>query len=119
MLIRCKRYMDFMYKSLEGSAYQLHFTHEKGICLSPFKKYKALVLDGVCVSWCEADGKLEWGKILDVGQEYYHIAISNIDCWDLLQILEDWHNETEEMMMLCYRVSRELTDDQNGLSEDE
>ncbi len=103
--------MDFMYKSLEGSVYQLHFTHDKGICLSPFKKYKALVLDGVCVSWCESGGKLEWKEILAVDKDYYYIAISNIDCWDLLQILETWHNETEDLLMLCYQPST-----QNGLS---
>lgn len=106
--------MDFMYKVPGGIAYQLHFTCDKGLCLSPFKKYKAIIIDGQCVSWCEYNDTLDYSPSFKIPKGSDYKVLDNIDCWDLFLIFESEHNRAEDLLELCYDRSspkNELTDD--------
>ena len=96
-----------MFKHKVGSAYQLCFSTE-GLCLSPFKKYSALLVDGKCVDWCEHDvRKLNLKKVRDFDNDYKYIV--NLDCWDILTILESEFNHTDELEVMCYPLENELS----------
>lgn len=100
--------MDFMFKDKVGGAYQLRFSTE-GLCLSPFKKYDAIVVDGKCLDWCEQgvrDANLKTIPNFDSDFKY----IVNLSCWDIFTILESEFNHTDELVELCYEL-------ENGLSE--
>ncbi len=92
--------MDFHFKRRQGNVYQLAF-EPRGLCLSPSKKYSVLILWGKCVSWCVLnEGKLEYSIVAMLGFDY--IVVSNLDCWDILQVLEADHVHLEDMLDLCY-----------------
>ena len=96
-------HMDFMLKCKDRCGYQLQFSEESGLCLSIFKEYKALIVFGTCISWCECDGgNLDYTSIVADFKEHSYVVVSNINCWDLLTILESDYNRNDELIELCY-----------------
>lgn len=100
--------MDFIFKCRLGCGYQLRFSSE-GICLSPFKKYDALIVDGKCLDWCEQGvRKLNLKLVADFDKDFKYIA--NLNCWDILTILESEFNHTDELEEICYPLENELSE---------
>lgn len=96
--------MDFHYKHRQSNTYQLRL-EGFGHCLSPFKKYNALILFGVCVSWCEqGNGKLEYKLVVLLEDTFTYMVLNNLDCWDILQMLEADHVHCDDALELCYEI---------------
>ena len=94
--------MDFMFKHNEGLIYRLYFTTE-GLCLSPFKKYSVVIIFGICVNWCEGGTSGLDLKIPVAAEIHDYKVIANLNCWDLLTILESEFNHTDELLEMCYK----------------
>ena len=99
-----------MFKHIEASGYQIKFTTE-GLCVSPFKTYSAVIIFGQCVTWCEGSTKNLDLSIPVAAKIHDYKVVANLNCWDLLTILESEFNRTEELLEMCYPLPK------NELSE--
>lgn len=82
--------------------------------MSPFKKYKAMILFGKCVSWCDEVSNLDYSMPAKLGTDtFYYMVLSNLNCWDLLQILESEYVHVDDAIELCYDLKNESEDDKD------
>lgn len=111
--------MDFMFNYRDGvNVWQLSFSNRQGVCLSPFKRYAALVIAGELADWAEmTSGKLNlnWSKTFDLEKDHTYHVVGNLTCWDLLDLMEAEHITVDCLLDMCYPPP----DEQNGLSGDE
>ncbi len=99
--------MDFMFKHSEGLTYRIHFVTE-GMCLSIFKSYSAVVMFGQCISWCEGSVENLDLSIPVRAKIHNYKVLANLNCWDLLLVLESEFNHTDELVEMCFK--NELSD---------
>lgn len=70
---------------------------------------------GKCIGWCEEEtGKLDYSIPVSFGKDWNYKVLANLNCWDLLTILESDYNRTEELLELCYHFK---TDSSSQSSE--
>ena len=99
--------MEFSFKYRRGNTYQLTF-EPRGLCVSPFKKYSALVFLGQCISWCEmGNGQLDYSSVVGRKDIFHYQVVTNLDCWDLLQILEADHVHDDDILEMTYDLGNE------------
>ena len=98
--------MDFMLNVRDGAnVWQLSFSTRRGLCLSPFKRYAAIIIVGELVEWAEMDGsktKLTYAKTFVIGKEDTYQVVSNLTCWDLLELMEAEHITVDCLLDMCY-----------------
>lgn len=100
--------MDFMWRTDGGRLYSIQGL-PKGVCVSAFQRYTALIIDGLCVSWCQDEEKLDYTEMAKRPRDWDYKIVANLTCWDLLTILEAEFNKTEDLLELCYPAVKNVT----------
>lgn len=73
-----------------------------------------IIMLGQCISWCEEGvGKLDY-TIPNSLEVHDYKVITNLNCWDLLTIVESDFNHTDELLELCYELENELSESSEG-----
>jgi hypothetical protein len=98
--------MDFMFNNRDGvNVWQLSFSNRRGLCLSLFKRYAAIIIAGELVEWAEMTGEklnLTWSKTLDLEKDQAYHVVCNLTCWDLLELMEHEHITVDCLLDMCY-----------------
>ena len=94
--------MDFFFRREGGNAHRLHFTEISGLCLSTNKRYSAVIIQGQVDNWAEGEGKVSYTNAVLRGKDWDYKVVVNLTCWDILELLEMEHIETETLFYMCY-----------------
>lgn len=98
--------MDFLLNIRDGAnVWQLSFSNRRGLCLSLFKRYSVIVIDGELAEWAEMDGEnanLTYVKTFAIEKDYTYHVVSNLTCWDLLELTEVEHITLDCLLDMCY-----------------
>lgn len=84
-----------------------------GLCLSTTTLYKALIIDGRCSEWRKSDETFNYTELFKLDKDYPHKVLADINCWDLLTILESDHNCSDELDALCFSPPQNEFTDEN------
>ena len=107
--------MEFCYKYSDGNGrlYHIAFSVDRGLSLSTAKTYSALLIHNQFAGYCEgnASGSL-FRPTFDLDKEHHYKILTNLNCWDLLMLMESDYVEEDDLIHICFGPA------ENGLTDD-
>lgn len=111
--------MDFFFRRDGGNTHCIHFTETSGLCLSTNKRYSAVIIQGQIDNWAEGECTVSYRNAILQGKDFDYKVVVNLTCWDMMELLEMEHIETETLFYMCYAEDIKRIDaSQNELLHD-
>lgn len=109
--------MEVYAKDLKvGRCYQLG--SGIGVSLSTTKLYSVLLLFGYVSSYGEKVNTLSFKEVIQFTEEDIHYKIIiNLNCWDILRLLENGYNDDDEIGYIIYGPPEKMDSNIHNLPE--